>query len=586
MEFEEPAKEIRQLRRCINDLISVFALPAIWSGRAAPQIVGTLLDGLLGMLRLDFVYFRFNAQPSDGALEMVRVARSHRLPVAPEEIGAALDRCLGNSPRTWPALARDSIGGAEFSLVPLVLGLRDEIGVVVAGSARTDFPLQTERIVLNVAANQAVIGLQEARLLLEQKRVGEELDRRVAQRTEELAEANEGLRREIAERRLVEEKLRREEEQLRQSKAFLGEAQRLSSTGSFSWRVANDEIAWSDQLYRIFELDPSAEVTLELIRSRVHPEDLRSFQEMLHRARSEGGDFEYEHRVCMPDQSVRHLHMVAHGTRDAEHRLEYIGAVQDVTQRRRSEEALGKARSELTHMARVTSLGALSASIVHEVSQPLSGIITNASTCLRILAAERPELDGARETVRRTLRDGHRASQVISRLRALFSKSRTLNERVDLNEATREVIALSLAELRRHRVSLQTDLAADVPPVSGDRIQLQQVILNLLLNGADAMSGVDDRPRLLVVRTACDPGDGVRLTVQDEGVGIRAEEVERLFEAFYTTKSSGMGMGLSVSRAIIESHHGRIWAAPNEGPGASFSFFIPRGPDEEAAPLE
>jgi PAS domain S-box-containing protein len=368
----------------------------------------------------------------------------------------------------------------------------------------------------------------------------------------------------------------RSEDALKRSEAFLTEAQRLSATGGFSWRVATDEITWSEQLYRIFEFDPGVPVTLDLIGTRIHPEDVPLLHDMLDRARGAGSDFEYEHRLLMPDQSVKRLHMVAHGIRDQDGRLEYIGAVQDVTQRRLAEEALGKARSELAHVARVTSLNALTASIAHEVNQPLSGIITNANTCLRMLAADPPNVDGARETARRTIRDGNRASEVITRLRALFSKKEVTTEAVDLNEATREVIALSLSELQRSRVILRPELADDLPPVTGDRVQLQQVILNLLLNASDAMSSVDDRPRLLVTRTECDGGDRVRLTVQDAGVGFEPHGADKLFDAFYTTKSGGMGIGLSVSRSIIESHHGRLWATPNEGPGATFSFSIPR----------
>jgi signal transduction histidine kinase len=368
-------------------------------------------------------------------------------------------------------------------------------------------------------------------------------------------------------------------EELRRSEAFLAEAQRLSLTGSFSWRVTTDEITWSDQLYRIFEFDQGMPVTLELIGTRVHPEDIPLLQDMIERARGTGTDFEYEHRLQMPDHSIKYLHMVAHGTRDQDGRLEYIGAVQDVTQRRFAAEALSKARSELAHVARVTSLGALTASIAHEVNQPLSGIITNASTCLRMLAADPPNVDGARETARRTIRDGGRASDVIQRLRALFSKKDAAAEEVDLNEAAREVIALSLSDLQRSRVILRPEFADDLPPVSGDRVQLQQVILNLLLNASDAMSGVDDRPRQMVIRTERDEGNRVRLSVQDSGVGFQAQDADRLFEAFYTTKSGGMGIGLSVSRSIIESHHGRLWAAPNDGPGATFSFSIPCDPE-------
>src|SRR5467141_2205470 len=368
------------------------------------------------------------------------------------------------------------------------------------------------------------------------------------------------------------------EKELRRSAAFLAEAQRLSVTGSFSWRVDTDEITWSEELYRIFEFDRAAPVTLELIGSRVHPEDIPLLNDMIARARGIGSDFEYEHRLQMPDRSVKHVHLVGHGRRDRDGRLVYIGAAQDVTEHRLSEETLGKVRSELAHMARVTSLGALTASIAHEVNQPLSGIVTNASTCLRMLATDPPNVDGARETARRTIRDGNRLSDVITRLRALFSKKETTFESLDLNEAIREVIALSLSELHRGRVILRTELADNLPLVTGDRVQLQQVVLNLLRNASDAMSAVDDRPRHIVITTEREEGDRVRLTVQDEGVGLDPQAMDRLFEAFYTTKNEGMGMGLSISRSIIERHHGRLWAAPNDGPGATFSFSIPCGP--------
>jgi len=279
--------------------------------------------------------------------------------------------------------------------------------------------------------------------------------------------------------------------------------------------------------------------------------------------------------LMMPDRSIKYLHAVAHATRDQDGQLEYIAAVSDVTARRLSEEARDKARSELAHVARVTSLGALAASIAHEVNQPLSGIITNASTCLRMLSGDPPDVNGACETARRTIRDGNRAADVITRLRALFGKKEATTELVDLNAATRDVIALSQSELQRSRVAVRVELDDELPSVAGDRVQLQQVILNLLLNASEAMNGVEDRPRQLTIRTERDGGDGVRLTVQDVGVGFAPQALNSLFEAFYTTKSSGMGIGLSVSRSIIESHHGRIWAAPHDGPGATFAFSIP-----------
>ena len=706
MQPEQQVDEIRRLQRCISDLVSVLALPAIWSGGDPSQVARTLLDVLQRMLSLDLLYVRLNDPFGGEPVEMVRVAQSET--VRPQEIIEALKQHLGPNPQKCAPLMRHPAGGSDVSIMPLRLGLQSEIGMIVAGAQRAGFPEQTESLLLNVAANQASIGLQEALLLSKQKRLANELDQRVAERTQELAVANEALLKEIAGRKLVEERLRREErelkvsearkaaildsaldcivtidhqglitefnpaaeqtfgyrreqvvgrqladiiippslrethrqgfarylatgearvlgrrlemtairadgsefpvelaitriptdglpsftgflrditkrkraeQELRRSEAFLAEGQRLSSTGSFSWRVDTDVITWSGELYRIYEIPTDSPVTFELIGTRVYPDDIPSLNDMIDWARGAGSNFEHDHRLQMPDGSVKYLHMVAHATRDQDDRLEYIGAIQDVTQRRLSDEALGLARSELAHVARVTTLGALTASIAHEVNQPLSGIVTNASTGLRMLGANPPDVDGALETVRRTLRDGNRAADVIARLKALFGKKSFTSELVDLNEATREVIALSLSELQRSRVVLRTELADDLPPVSGDRVQLQQVILNLCLNASDAMSGVEDRPRQLLIRTEVVEDDRVRVSVQDAGIGFEPKNAEKLFDAFYTTKTTGMGIGLSVSRSIIEGHHGRLWASSNDGPGATFSFSIPRGTD-------
>ena len=820
VELDRPADEIKRLRECILDLVALVALPAAWVGADPSFIAGDLLDTLAGMLAVDLVFVRL-VHPTTGTLiEKARVTPGWQLPPRAHAVGTIFDLLLGDDPRQWPPVLRERVGYRDLSIVALPVGLQADLGVMIAGSERADFPSETERLLLTVAKNQAVMALREARLLSEQKRLATELDQRVAQRTAELSAATDDLRREAAERKRAEVALRasevnlrriidsipgfaaslnpagqvehlnpplleyfgrtleqlkawqfsdavhpddlprvvatltrsiqsgdpydiehrcrradgvyrwfqvralpvrdsdghitgwyvllididdrkraeqaiqasernlnqiintipalawsarpdgsaeffnqhyldytglsaeaamdwgwtavvhpddlsdlvagwrrslaagrrgesearlrradgeyrwflirvhplrgeagdivkwygtntdiddrkRAEEELRRGEALLAQAQRLSLTGSFAWMVATDAITWSGQVYRIFEVDPAAPVTLERIQTRVHPDDRPLFRELVERARAEGSDFETELRLLLPDQSVRYLHVMAQAVRHQDGGLEYIGAVQDVTERRRSEQALDQVRSELTHVARVTSLGALTASIAHEVNQPLSGIVTNASTCLRMLAADPPNLEGARETARRTIRDGHRASEVITRLRGLFTRKHVAIEPVDLNEAAREVIALSTGELQRRRVVLRVELADDLPPVSGDRVQLQQVILNLLLNASDAMSGVDDRPRQVVVRT--EPGEkgGVALLVQDAGVGFAPEDAGRLFEAFFTTKRDGMGIGLSVSRSIIERHHGRLWATPNAGPGATFGFAIP-----------
>ena len=818
---DRAASEIKRLERCINDLVSVLALPAVWTGGEPTQIMRTLLDVLPSMLDLDFVYIRLNGSFGEQPIEAARISRSGVLPDRPQKIGEILKDWLGPEPQHWAPAVRNFTGGGRISIAPFRLGLQGDIGIIAVGSRRADFPGETEKLVLSVAANQAAIGLQEARLLSEQKRVASELDQRVAERTKALAATNEELRKEIAERRRAEEALsvrdlqlrllvdsiaapvavmtptgevdvvnasvleyfgktldelknwstidavhpddlaptvaawmtaietgqpyeiesrhrradgmyrwfhvrgfpmldpdgrivrwcvlqtdiddrkkaeealsasernlnlivntipalvwsaradgtaeffnqhyldyigltseqakgwgwtsavhpedmnrlaaawqaimasgeegeaearlqgfdgqyrwflfranplrdesgnavkwfgvntdiekrKRAEQALYRSEAFLSKGQELSSTGSFSWSFDTGNFTWSEQLYRIYGFEPGTPVTFELISTRYHPEDKAVITGVAEQARSGVATFDYTHRLLMPDGSIKYVHVVAHGSRNQDGRLEYFGAVQDVTERRLSEEALSRIRSELAHVTRVTSLGAMTASIAHEINQPLASIITSAGTCVRMLAVDPPNLEVARRSAQRTIDDGNRAAEVVARLRALFAKKGPPTDSVDLNEAAREVIALSVSELQRSGVSLRPEFADDVPPVAGDRVQLQQVIHNLLLNASDAMSSVTDRPRQLVIGTALEENDHVRLSVQDAGIGIDPRHVERLFDAFYSTKSHGMGIGLFVSRSIIENHSGRLWAEPNDGPGATFSFSIPR----------
>jgi C4-dicarboxylate-specific signal transduction histidine kinase len=253
----------------------------------------------------------------------------------------------------------------------------------------------------------------------------------------------------------------------------------------------------------------------------------------------------------------------------------------DITKRRRAEEelrqkeiSLREAQSELAHVSRVTTMAELAASIAHEVNQPLAGIVTNADASLRWLAGEVPNFDEAREAIRRIIRDGNRAGDVISRMRALFEKARTTKERLDLNEAIEEVVILTQSEVRKNQVELRMELASNLPPIMGDRVQLQQVVVNLILNGIEAMSTVGDRERALLIRTHRDAGYEVRVVVQDSGIGFDPLSAERIFDAFHTTKPGGLGIGLSISRSIVENHGGRLWAVSNDGPGATFQFTL------------
>ena len=376
---------------------------------------------------------------------------------------------------------------------------------------------------------------------------------------------------------------KRAEAELRRAYDSFADAQRLSKTGSFITDLVGDDHNWSEEAYRIFEFDPETKVSVQRIRDIIHPDDLPAFESVIARGMS-GVDVNFAFRITTDRGALKHVRGIAHVVEKVEGRPMFVGALQDATESMVAEEALGRARSELARVARVTTMSTLTASMAHEVNQPLSGIITNASTCLRMLDADPPNLDGARETARRTIRDGNRASDVITRLRALFINKEFAPEPLDLNDATREVITLSLSEIQGSGVVVQSELADDLPSVKGDRVQLQQVILNLLRNALDAMAGVDDRPRQLMIRTQSEE-DRVRVSVRDAGVGVDPQTMNKLFDAFYTTKSDGMGVGLSVSRSIIERHRGRLWAEPNDGPGATFSFSIPRGAESITSPL-
>lgn len=569
MAVSDIAGELNCLQRCMSDLVSVLALPAVWNGQEPGQIVGTFHDALTAMLNLDFLYTRVRSEASGEAIEALTTDPPSTAAQNAENVRRILVERFGDGTREGPTEASCELGGQETSLLSMRLGLDGEIGVVIAGSERADFPTQSERLLLGVATNQVTICLQQARLLSEQKRIAEELELRVTERTATLAEVNEQLRNEIGDRKRSEEALRESEQRFRLIvDGIAGLVAIMSPTGELE--VVNHQVV------------TYFGKTVEQLRGwsmsdAVHPDDMPGAISAWSHSLETSSAYDFDHRLLRADGEYRWFH--ARGLPLCDARgcvLRWYVLLTDIHDRKQAEEALSRARAELAHVAGVTSLGVLTASIAHEVNQPLSGIVTNASTCLRMLDSDPPNIDGARETARRTIRDGNRASEVVARLRALFKRKEVGAEPVDLNDAAQEVVALSLSELQRNRILVQLEFDESLPTVKGDRTQLQQVILNLVRNASDAMRDVEDRPKQLLIKTESDDGKKIQLTVRDSGIGFTPDAVERLFESFFTTKDDGMGMGLSVSRSIIEAHHGRLWASANDGPGSSFAFAIPR----------
>jgi PAS domain S-box-containing protein len=373
----------------------------------------------------------------------------------------------------------------------------------------------------------------------------------------------------ITERKRAEDTLRRVQE------TYLAEAQQLSHTGSFGWKVSSGEIFWSEEGFRIFGFDPTTRPSIELLLARVHPDDYALVQRLIDRAKNDRQDFAFEHRLQLPGGTVKHVRVVARAMRSETDNVDFVGAVMDVTSIKLAELELQSTRTELAHVMRVTSLGELTASIAHEVNQPLGAVVANAEACLGWLDRESPDLNEAHAAIERIVRDGHRAGEVIRRVRALIKRTDSQMVPLDVNEIVSEAMSIVEHELLRHRVSQRMELSSDLPVVLGDRIQLQQVLLNLIINGIEAMQPITDRRRELVIRSERDETQQVHVTVMDCGIGLSADSAHRMFDAFITTKSSGMGMGLSICRSIIQAHGGRIWASTNEPFGAAVQFTLP-----------
>ena len=370
-------------------------------------------------------------------------------------------------------------------------------------------------------------------------------------------------------------KLREQVWLLNRSEAFLSGAQRLSLTGSIGFLVPCAQMYWSEQACRIFEFDSATTPTLEQMVSRIHPDDRERFQGAFRQVCASREPLEVEFRLVLAGGRCKNLRMLAQQYEDAGRQSEFVGALMDVTATRLAEEALHRSQTELAHITRVTTLGELAASIAHEVNQPLAAVITDAESGLRWLNRAEPDYQEVRRVIERVVIQAQRAGDVVKKVRALSRKTACEHDALNLGDVVEESVSLLRREIERHHVTLQVEADGPLACVSGDRVQLQQVIINLLVNAMQSMAGYCAREKTLHLRLSTLPGGDVAMAVRDSGPGISAAHLPNLFEPFFTTKPNGMGMGLSICRSIIEAHGGRIWASSEGGEGAVFNISLP-----------
>jgi signal transduction histidine kinase/CheY-like chemotaxis protein len=366
------------------------------------------------------------------------------------------------------------------------------------------------------------------------------------------------------------------EEALRRSEMYLAEAQRVSRTGSFGWNFSSGEIYWSEETYRIFEYEPTIKPTVQLVIDRAHPDDRMHLRQIVDRAATERREFAAEHRLMMDNGSVKHVRIVAHPSTDGDPEgVVFVGAVIDITERKRAEEErerLLELEADLARMNRVSMMGELAASLAHEIKQPMAAAAINADACTRWLRSEPPHVAEAREAAAAVAAAVMRAAAIIDRVSSLYRRGAPERELVDLNEIIRDLTVLLGDRANRSSISIRAELTPGLPRTKADRVQLQQVLMNLMLNGIEAMQ---DTGGVLTVASKRSEDGQLLISVSDLGHGISIDEAERIFEAFFTTKPKGTGMGLSICRRIISSHGGSLWASPNTGRGATFQFTLP-----------
>jgi PAS domain S-box-containing protein len=549
----ESHTETLALRTALRELVALSTIPAAWVGKEPPVIAAGLADVLVGSLQLDFVFVRL-CDPKGGAA--IELTRGHAWEAFPEWLETHVRDAGQFSCKEIVADVGDAEPCRGF-VIPV--GVNAEGGVIAAARGRTDFPSEIDQLLLSVAANRAATAFQSAYL-------SSELDAKVA----ELRQARNELEMKVAERTA----------DLRRSEGYLANAQRLTRTGSWAWNVATGQsVYWSQENYRLHGFDPEGGIPSdEVFYQRIHPEDRDKVRkETILESLDEGSHFDVDFRIVLPGGAIKYVRSTGHPVRSISgDLLEYVGTSIDVTEHKQADEErerLRQVQADLAHLSRVTTMGELTASLAHEIKQPISAAMTNAKTCLRWLGRDEPDLPEARQAASRIVTDVTRAADIIGRISSLFKKGALQRELVDVNEVIREMIVLLRSEADRYAISIRIELAEDLPKVMADRVQLQQVFMNLMLNGIDAMKETSGGSELTITSQA-DDGQ-VLISVSDTGAGLSPQQADQIFRAFFTTKDNGTGMGLPISRSIIESHGGHLWAAGASGRGATFQFTLP-----------
>lgn len=546
------------LQKTLRDLIALSAVPSLWVGREPQAIAADLVDLLAGLLNLDFAFVRLG--DSDGGTT-VEIERGTAPPALLERLRQYRE---GRARLSQPEIIPDDgmRGGGS-----IVLPLGAEVGVVAAASRRPRFPSSSDQLLLSVATGHGATAFGMARLVEQHRRA----ECALATSERQLRQARDELESKVTERTA----------ELRRSEAYLAAAERLSHTGTWAMDLRGDRkiVYWSEESYRIYGLDPRQGLpTCDRVWQQVHPDDRhRAYNEVKEAIRARL-DWTVELRVLLSDGTLRYLEEIGHHVFCADGEpLEVLGVTVDVTERKRAQrerERLSQLESELAHLNRLSMMGVMAASLAHEVKQPIATARNNARAALNFMARKPPDLGEVREALGCIVSDSDRAGDIIDRIRAQVKKAPPRRDRFDVNEAVSEVVGLARSDISKHGVVLQMRLARGLFPIQGDRVQLQQVILNLVLNAIEAMGALEEGPRELLVSTERRAGEAL-ICVHDSGPGVAPEQREQVFEAFYTTKSNGVGIGLSICRSIIDAHGGQLWIEANPPRGAVFRFSVP-----------